>query len=67
MTIDYKFERFGEKLLRCYCMVGVCCGWIGGVKVVEVVKVYNVDGDDDEGYEDDLELIMCEFDEAFIA
>jgi len=67
LTIDYKFERFGEKPSRCYCMAGACCGWIGGAKAAEAAKAYNVDGDDDEGHEDDPEPIMRELDEALIA
>ena len=67
LTIDYKFERFGEKPSRCYCMAGACCGWIGGAKAAEAAKAYDVDGDDDEGHEDDPEPIMRELDEALIA
>ena len=67
LTIDYKFERFGEKPSRCYCMAGACCGWIGGAKAAEAAKAYDVDVDDDEGHEDDPEPIMRELDEALIA
>ena len=48
-------------------MAGACCGWIGGAKAAEAAKAYNVDGDDDEGHEDDPEPIMRELDEALIA
>ena len=67
LTIDYKFERFGEKPSRCYCMASACCGWIGGAKAAEAAKMYNIDGDeDDEGHEADLEPVMHELDEAKI-
>jgi histone-lysine N-methyltransferase SETD2 len=69
LTIDYKFERFGEKPSRCFCMAGACCGWIGGAKAAEAAKAYNVDGDDDDdaGHEDDPEPVMREIDESIIA
>jgi hypothetical protein len=67
ITIDYKFERFGEKPSRCYCMAGACCGWIGGAKAAEAAKAYNVDSDDEETHEADLSPVMHELDEAQIA
>lgn len=67
LTIDYKFERFGEKPSRCFCMAGACCGWIGGAKAAEAAKSYNIDSDDEEGHENDLEPVMHELDDAQIA
>ena len=59
LTIDYKFERFGEKPSRCYCMAGACCGWIGGAKAAEAAKAYNIEDDEDEeAHENDLEPVM---------
>jgi histone-lysine N-methyltransferase SETD2 len=67
LTIDYKFERFGEKPSRCFCMAGACCGWIGGAKAAEAAKSYSIDSDDEEGHENDLEPVMHELDDAQIA
>lgn len=58
LTIDYKFERFGERPSRCYCMAGACCGWIGGAKAAEAAKAYNVEEDEEETHEHDLEPVM---------
>jgi len=58
LTIDYKFERFGERPSRCYCMAGACCGWIGGAKAAEAAKAYNIEEDEEETHENDLEPVM---------
>jgi len=69
ITIDYKFERYGEKPMRCFCETGACCGWIGGAKAAREAEKYAVDSDDEDEetiHLDDQTPIMLECNEEQI-
>ena len=66
ITIDYKFERYGEKPMRCFCETAACCGWIGGAKAAREAEKYANDSEDED--EENIHLadetpVMLECDE----
>ena len=66
ITIDYKFERYGEKPMRCFCETAACCGWIGGAKAAREAEKYANDSEDDDEEKIHLEdetPVMLECDE----